>query len=223
MENFRSALGTSESSNRYDVVNDEGFTGKYQFGPARLKDFMDATGSSFSMDEFRNNPALQEAVQAWHEQDIMDYVMDKGLDYYIGKEVGGVPITPSALMGMAHLGGKSGMRQFLETGGQYNPSDSNNTSLRDYGIKFSGAAAGEYAPTDTPSGDEGIMGLKEELQKDDESRKMDAALKILEGTMTRPRARPEAPSAAPMRSLRPQARPDPLRRFEGLGSLRDAL
>ena len=71
MENFRSALGVSESSNRYDVVNDEGYTGKYQFGPERLQDYMRATGSSFSMNEFKDNPALQEAVQAWHEQDII--------------------------------------------------------------------------------------------------------------------------------------------------------
>jgi len=220
MEPFRAALGASESSNNYGVVNDEGYTGKYQFGPARLKDFMDATGSAFSMDEFRNNPALQEAVQAWHEQDVMDYVMDKGLDYYIGKEVGGVPITPSALMGMAHLGGKSGMRQFLETGGQYNPSDSNNTSLRDYGIKFSGAAAGEYAPMETPSGDEGIMGLTEELQKDDEQRKLDVALRILEGTMA---ARRPAVAAAPVARVSPGDEVDPLRRFQGVGSLGGAF
>jgi hypothetical protein len=86
-------------------------------------------------------------------------------------------------------------------------------------------AQGGYEPRpgdDVVTG-EGIYTLIDELQKDDETRKMDAALRILEGTMTRPRARPEAPSAAPVRSLRPQARPDPLRRFEGLGSLRDAL
>jgi hypothetical protein len=82
----------------------------------------------------------------------------------------------------------------------------------------------EPRPGDDVVTGEGIYTLMDELQKDDDSRKMDAAMRILEGTMkTRPRARPEVPSAAPMRSLRPQARPDPLRRFEGLGSLRDAL
>lgn len=81
----------------------------------------------------------------------------------------------------------------------------------------------EPRPGDDVVTGEGIYSLLDELQKEDETRKMDAALGILEKTMTRPRARPEAPAAAPMRSLRPQARPDPLRRFEGLGSLRENL
>jgi len=37
---------------------------------------------------------------------------------------------------VAHLGGKNGMRKFLQTGGKYNPEDSNGTSLSDYLNKF---------------------------------------------------------------------------------------
>ena len=151
MVNFREELGRSESGGRYGVVNREGYTGKYQFGPARLSDYMRATGQRFSMDEFKNNPALQERVQAWHEGDILDYVAAKELDQYIGQVVGGVKITPQAILGMAHLGGKAGMRKFLESGGEYNPSDSNGTSLRDYGQKFSGQDQSSTATGTRPS------------------------------------------------------------------------
>jgi hypothetical protein len=150
-------------------VNREGYTGKYQFGPARLADYMNATGQKFSMDEFRKNPGLQERVQRWHEGDILDYVAANELDQYIGQVVGGVKITPQAMLGMAHLGGKSGMRKFLETGGEYNPEDSNGTSLRDYGQKFSGQERSAEAigtrPSDTSKGiipqDEDVAGQKE--------------------------------------------------------------
>jgi len=138
MSQFREDLARSESGGRYGVVNPEGYTGKYQFGPARLTDYMRATGTMFTMDQFRNSPELQERVQRWHEGDILDYVSANELDRFIGQVVGGVKITPQSMLGMAHLGGKAGMRQFLETGGEYNPEDSNGTSLRDYGQKFSG-------------------------------------------------------------------------------------
>jgi hypothetical protein len=40
------------------------------------------------------------------------------------------------LVAVAHLGGKFGMRKFLETSGEYNPSDANETKLSDYLNKF---------------------------------------------------------------------------------------
>ncbi len=138
MSQFREDLARSESGGRYGVVNPEGYTGKYQFGPARLTDYMRATGTLFTMDQFRKSPELQERVQRWHEGDILDYVSANELDRFIGQVVGGVKVTPQSMLGMAHLGGKAGMRKFLETGGEYNPEDSNGTSLRDYGQKFSG-------------------------------------------------------------------------------------
>jgi hypothetical protein len=130
MVDFREELGRSESGGRYDVVNREGYTGKYQFGPARLADYMNATGQKFSMDEFRRNPALQERVQRWHEGDILNYVADNELDQYIGQVVGGVKITPQSMLGMAHLGGKSG---------------------RDYGQRFSGQDRSAEAKGTRPS------------------------------------------------------------------------
>ena len=124
---FRENLGQSESSGNYAAKNSEGYTGKYQFGAARLADFMKANGQQFSMAEFQSNTRLQEEVQAWHEGDILDFVSSSGLDKYFGKSVGGVSITPGSVLGMAHLGGKTGMKKFIESGGSYDPADSNGT------------------------------------------------------------------------------------------------
>lgn len=136
--NFRDALRQSESSGNYDTVNKQGYTGAYQFGRDRIEDYIKSTGENFTVEQFRQNPKLQERVQGWHERDILKFIESNNLNEYYGKEVGGVSITPTALLGMAHLGGKSGMRLFLETSGQYNPSDAQGTSLSDYGRKFSG-------------------------------------------------------------------------------------
>ena len=135
---FRTKLGLSESGNRYDIMNDEGFGGRFQFGMPRLTDYMRATGQEFTMSEFLQNPQLQEAVQDWHERDILSYAAQNELLDLQGQTVGGVPINAGSIIGMAHLGGKAGMKRFIESGGEYNPADSNGTSLSDYGLKFSG-------------------------------------------------------------------------------------
>ena len=133
-------LGESESqgSGGYNAQNSEGYVGKYQFGEDRLTDFRDATGQDFTMEQFKATPALQEEVVQWHQKDIANYASDTGLDEYKGQTINGVLINDDSIMAMAHLGGKSGMRQFIESGGEYNPADSNGTTLRDYGLKFSG-------------------------------------------------------------------------------------
>jgi hypothetical protein len=141
VQTFREALGESESGGNYGIVNKEGYSGKYQWGPDRLADYNKAMGTSYSMEDFLGNAAVQEDAQAWHEADIMDYVFNEGLDRYLGKNVAGVTMTPESLIAMAHLGGKSGMKNFVESGGEYNPSDSLGTSLRDYAQKFSAGQA----------------------------------------------------------------------------------
>jgi hypothetical protein len=87
----------------------------------------------------------------------MDYVMSKGLDQYMGQDVRGVMIDPAAVMAMAHLGGRSGMRQFIETGGEYDPSDKFGTKLSDYGKKFSGMNAYGLTPMRPKMRPEGLL------------------------------------------------------------------
>jgi len=146
--NMLTNLGESESQGLggYNAQNSEGYVGKYQFGDARLTDFRDATGKDFTMEQFKDSPALQEEVVQWHQKDISDYAGDTGLDEYKGQTINGVLINDDSIMAMAHLGGKSGMRQFIESGGEYNPADSNGTTLSSYGMKFSGQLQPDYSP-----------------------------------------------------------------------------
>ena len=174
----------------YSAKNSEGYVGKYQFGDTRLADYMKSTGVSFTKEEFRGNPVLQERVQAWHEQDILDYAIDNGLDRYFGGRIAGVSITPASLIGMGHIGGKSGMKQFVESGGEYNPSDSNGTSLSDYGMKFAGdtnVVEESLRPRSRPMvSDAGIAGLVDQVR---------GGMKAspVQEPMLRPRARPVVP------------------------------
>ncbi len=146
--NMLTNLGESESQGLggYNAQNSEGYVGKYQFGDARLTDFRDATGKDFTMEQFKDSPALQEEVVQWHQKDISDYASDTGLDKYKGQTINGVLINDDSIMAMAHLGGKSGMRQFIESGGEYDPADSNGTTLSAYGMKFSGQLQPDYSP-----------------------------------------------------------------------------
>ena len=135
---FQSALKKSESSDNYMVVNKEGYMGAYQFGDARLKDYKRETKEKFTNEEFLNDKDLQEKVYSWHVNDIVKYIQKNNLDESIGKEVNGVIITLNGLIAAAHLGGRLGMRQYVESvfDKKFNKEDSNGTSLFDYIKRF---------------------------------------------------------------------------------------
>lgn len=135
------SLIQSESGGNWQAQNNipgaggvPGHYGRLQFGNARLQDAMAAgvLPQGTTPDQFMANPALQMAVEEWHFQDIDRRAQDMGLTQYIGQTVGGAQITQDAIRAMAHLGGIGGAARFLESGGQYNPSDAFGTSLLDY-------------------------------------------------------------------------------------------
>ena len=152
-DTFKEDLAISESSGNYDAVNEQGYMGKYQFGDARLKDFLMANkGYDKDLDkdkkiidvfknDFINTPSLQEDVMTWHVDDINSYIDSRELDKYIGKKIGGVIITREGLIAGAHLGGRTGLREFLETGmkihGDEDEKDKEGTYISDYIMKFS--------------------------------------------------------------------------------------
>lgn len=145
-DTFKEELGMSESSNNYDIVNKQGYMGKYQFGDARLEDFKNANKDyNFTSDEFINNPGLQEDVMTWHVNDINSYIDSRGLDKYIGEKIGGVTITREGLIAGAHLGGRTGLMRFLNGGmkihGEHDKHDGSKkepgTYISDYIMKFS--------------------------------------------------------------------------------------
>ena len=127
---FRDRLKRSESSGdssvQIELEDGRTMTGAYQFGDDRLKDYMKASKTKFSTEEFRKNPDLQEEVFQWHMKDIdstIDSLDTKGL-------------SRDGLRAVAHLGGKTGMIKYVRSGGKHNPADKFGTSLSKYYNKF---------------------------------------------------------------------------------------
>ena len=158
-----SLIGT-ESGGNWQAQNSEvgaggaiGHFGRGQFGQARLQDAMDAgvIPQGMTPQQFMDDPAAQLRVETWHDADIQGFISRNGLDRYYGQTVGGVMMTPGGMLAIAHLGGNGGLRRYLESGGQYNPSDSFGTSLRDYAQTHSGGipSGGQ------PSGPAGMPGI----------------------------------------------------------------
>jgi hypothetical protein len=131
--NFRQRLIQSESSGRSDaeitIADGRRFVGQLQFGQARLQDYQRATSTSFTQDQFVADEALQARVTDWHFADI-----DRAIDG-LGDATNGY--DRDGLRAVAHLGGIGGMRRFVVTDREYNPSDELGTSLQDYYSKFS--------------------------------------------------------------------------------------
>ena len=131
---FLDKLALSESSGKTDaeitIKDGRKFTGKYQFGAARLADYKKATKEKFSTADFKQDEALQDKVATWHFSDIsseIDKLGDKAKGY-----------DRDGLKAVAHLSGIGGMKNFVRSKGQYNPKDQLGTSLQDYYDKFSG-------------------------------------------------------------------------------------
>ena len=130
---FLEQLEAIESSGKSDaeitIKDGRRFVGKLQFGKARLQDYQNATGTTFTQDEFIKDTALQDQVAAWHTADL-----DKAIDA-LGDEA--AEYDRDGLRAIGHLGGKSGMKKFVQSKGGYNPADELGTSLRAYYDKFS--------------------------------------------------------------------------------------
>lgn len=138
----------SESGGNWNALNSEGYGGRGQFGAERLSDAARAgvipagmTGADYS----QAPEGVQLAVENWHRNDILNT-----LGKYVGVDVDGAgpipPLTENSILAVAHLGGTGGARKFIESGGQYDPADSNGTSLSDYATRHaggSGAAPGQ--------------------------------------------------------------------------------
>ena len=127
---FKQAMAIRESQGRYDIVNDFGYAGKYQFGRAALR----AVGIS-DRKEFLNNPILQEeAFKALLA--INKYNLQHEISKYSGKVINGVEITESGILASAHLLGSSSVKRYLKSNGQARIADGFGTTIRSYMKKF---------------------------------------------------------------------------------------
>ena len=133
---FLDRLTASESSGKSDaeitIADGRRFVGKLQFGTARLQDYQRATGAVFSQDEFKADNALQDKVAEWHLADIDKAIASLG--------DAATQYNSDGLRAVAHLGGITGMRRYVQSAGTYNPSDELGTSLQDYYERFSGGS-----------------------------------------------------------------------------------
>ena len=128
LERLTHSESSGDSTAEITIADGRRYVGALQFGDARLQDYKKATGSSFTQDEFKANSTLQAKVAAWHIADI-----DKTID---GLGINTDGYDRDGLRAVAHLGGKSGMKKFVRSNGEYNPSDALGTSLQDYYDKF---------------------------------------------------------------------------------------
>jgi hypothetical protein len=151
---YRESLIGTESGGNFGARNNEvgaggqrGHFGRVQFGQARLQDAMNAGAipQGTTPEAFMASPELQMAAENWHFADL-----ESKLAPYVGTVVNGQPLDMGALVAMGHLGGAEGARRFVESGGQYNPSDSFGTSLADYAQTHGGQGGGAARNPVTP-------------------------------------------------------------------------
>ena len=129
---FKQALAFKESQGRYDIVNDFGYMGKYQFGGSALR----AVGVT-NRKEFLDNPVLQEeafkALLAINKHELRNEI-----EKYSGKVINGTEITESGILASAHLMGAGSVKRYLRNNGQIRIADGYGTTIRSYMKKFGG-------------------------------------------------------------------------------------
>lgn len=131
LDTFLYDMAVRESSNRYDVVNQYGYMGAYQFGSQTLKNL----GYKVTRKEFLSNPALQEEAMLKLLK-ANKHTLRRQIKKYDGKLVNGVLVTESGLLAAAHLVGAGSVRKWVRNGKEFK--DGNGVTLVSYLKKFNG-------------------------------------------------------------------------------------
>lgn len=129
---FKEAIGFKESGGDYQVVNDFGYLGKYQFGRETLKMI-----GIRDIDLFLNAPELQEA--AFYANTARNkWILRREIAKYEGRVINGVKITESGILAAAHLAGPGNVKKYLRSAGARDFNDGFGTSIKHYFKKFAG-------------------------------------------------------------------------------------
>ena len=128
---FLDAIGFQESGNRYWVVNQYGYMGRFQFGRATLR----GLGYNVTRKQFLDSPELQEEAMIKLLQH-NKFVLRNYITHYSGKKLHGIKVTESGLLAAAHLVGPAKVKEFLRTG--KDAKDGNNTPMSFYLKHFGG-------------------------------------------------------------------------------------
>jgi len=157
-QDYLLALGHSESTNRYDYVNPQGFAGYYQAGESALRmiGYYEWDGTAAidwnggwtakaraegvnSLQDFLANHAFQEkAVTEYYQYLWGNNFEGSNLKEFIGQTIAGIKITESGLLAGSHLVGANNVEIFLRSGGTQVPSDPWATPVAEYIAKFGG-------------------------------------------------------------------------------------
>lgn len=138
---FKEALGFKESRGYYDVVNDYGYMGKYQFSRSTLHMM-----GFRNTDNFLYDTRLQEEAFLAYVS-LNKWILRRDIKNYVGKTIGGVQVTESGILAAAHLAGPGNVKKFLRSSGDYRFEDANGTSVRYYMKKFSDYDTSHIVPS----------------------------------------------------------------------------
>lgn len=127
-KNYLIKLAKRESNFNPEVINAQGYKGLFQFGDDALKD-IGMTTSDYMSDWKKQVDAVIKFTNKNRER------LRTTLRGVGGKDIDGTKINEWGLLGAAHLGGVGGVNKFLFNG--MNPTDANNTSVKDYLLYFS--------------------------------------------------------------------------------------
>ena len=141
---FKEALGFKESRGNYNIVNDYGYMGKYQFSRATLR----MIGFK-NTDNFLYDTRQQEAAFLAYTS-LNKWVLRNDIKRYAGKTIGGVKVTESGILAAAHLAGAGNVKKFLRSAGENRFEDANGASIRYYLRKFSGYDTSHIVPNKKP-------------------------------------------------------------------------
>ena len=132
-DRFLTDLGYYESRNNWKIYNKFGYIGEWQLGKAALQDI---GYSHITLKDFKKDPTIfprseqKKAVTLLVNLNIK--YLGAAIDKYKGKTIKGVKITTSGLIAASHLAGAGGVKLFLVTNGNVNPTDAYKTSVLTY-------------------------------------------------------------------------------------------
>ena len=129
---FKEALGFKESGGDYQIINEFGYMGKYQFGRGTLK-MIGIRDTNL----FLNTPDLQEAA-FYANASRNKWILRKDIEKFQDQVINGIRITESGILAAAHLAGAGNVKKFLRSGGTNSFSDGFGTSIKHYFKKFEG-------------------------------------------------------------------------------------
>ena len=141
IDGILASLQGTESSNNPEAfrTNKDGrsYGGLLQMGDARLKDYARATGTKpITAEDIQYLTTDEQAViNDWHIRDLVDHAISTGAE---GRTFNGVKATLGGLVAISHLGGRTGLQNFIDSDGKADKRDEEGTSMTGYLQKHAG-------------------------------------------------------------------------------------